>query len=222
METSDVMISTPSDLALFLKTLAEEGRALVSQHPLATESADVIPVLTQLDELARAELALDTPQFSANAALWAAQLFYHLCQFTVCRDIGEEQMAAACRVRCPEPRGPEMDWSVDLTLRHLPKLFELARHLSNADPLLLQMKQIAANWPLSSVGIAGLENLQLDSFMGHPALLRLYTERIIATGDATRLSDSRIADFIRADLGLHSELAPALAAKLSQITHDTH
>jgi MoxR-vWA-beta-propeller ternary system domain bpX4 len=222
MHSSDPTASTPSDLALFLKTLAEEGRAVVSPQPLATESDEALSALNQLDELARVELALDAPQFSANAALWAARLFYHLCQFTVCREIGEDQIAAACRIPCPEPRGPKVDWSVDLTVRHLPKLFDLARHLSNADPLLQQMKQIASAWPLSSVGIAGLENLRLDSFVFYPALRRLYTDRIIAAGDATRLGDPRVADFLRADLGLHHELAPAIASKLSETTHDTH
>lgn len=222
METSDVTISTPSDLAVFLKTVAEEGRAAVSPQPLPKESDDVLPVLNQLDEFARAELALDTPPFSAHAALWAARLLYHLCQFTVCRDMGAEEIASACSVPCPEPRGPGVDWSVDLTLRHLPKIFDLARHLSNADPLLQQMRQIASTWPLSSVGIAGLENLQLDSFILHPALRRLYSDRVIVAGDVSRLRDPRVADFLRADLGLHHELAPAIAGKFSQSAHDTH
>lgn len=214
MENSDATGGPYSDLAPFLKLLAEEGRAVVSPKPLTENSKDALAVLRQLDEFARNELALETPEFSAEAALWAARLCYHLCQFTVCRDIGEEQVKTALGVPCPEARRPETDWAADLTLRHLPKLFQLARHLSQADALVQNMKQIAAAWPLSSAGIPGLENQQLESFVEHPALRRLYADRIVAAGDASRLNDPRIESMLRADLGIHHELAPALAAKL--------
>ena len=211
---------TGSDLGFFLKSLVEEGRAVVSAQPLAGEPEDVNSVLKQLDEQARNELALDKPEISTVPALWAARLFYSLCQFTVCRDIGEERIVAVCSVVCSQPRCPETDWSADLVLRHLPKLFELARHLSNGDPLVRQMKRVAADWPLSSVGIPGLENLRLGSFIGHPALRRIYSDRIIAAGDTTRLGDSQVDDVLRADLGLHRDLAPAIANKLFNTTHE--
>jgi hypothetical protein len=215
MEASGANTGGVVDLAGFLKSLAEEGRAVVPPEPLGnTSDDDAFSALRSLDEFARNELALDAPQFSAGAALWAARLFYQLCQFTVCRDIGEDRITEVCSASCPEPRGPEVDWSADLVLRHLPRLFQLARHLSNADPLVRQMKLIAAAWPLSSVGIAGLENLHLDSFIGHPALRRLYADRILASGDLSRVGDARLDDLLRADLGLHRELAPVIAARL--------
>jgi MoxR-vWA-beta-propeller ternary system domain bpX4 len=212
-----------SDLALFLKSLVQEGRAAVSVQPLPHQTDDALSVLKDLDAHARNELALDLPAFSAATALWSARLFYQLCRFTVCRDLGEKEIVAVCSVVCPEPRTPETDWSADQVLRHLPMLFQLARHLSNADPLLLRMKEIAAAWPLSSVGIAGLENLQLDSFVDHPGLRRLYAERIIASGDTSRLGDARVNDLLRADLGLHHDLAPSIARELfSKTSHDTN
>ncbi len=58
-----------ASLASFLKRLAEEGRAVVSPQPLANNDDESLGVLRQLDELARAGLALDLPQFSAEAAL---------------------------------------------------------------------------------------------------------------------------------------------------------
>ena len=203
-----------SDLALFLKALAEEGRALVSQSPLANHPSDALEVLRQLDGIAREEFGAELPQFSPEAALWAARLVYRLCQFTVCRDIGAERIAAVCREACPVARSPEMNWSADLTLRHLPKLFQLARHLSEGDPLVQHLKQIATAWPLSSVGIAGLENLSLESFIQHPGLRRLYLDRVVATDDISRLNDPRVSDLLRADLGIHHELAPTIASKL--------
>lgn len=214
MGAMDAIPADAPGLDLFVKSLAEEGRAVVGAGPLAEDSASAMAALRQLDELARAELGIEAPLFSPEAALWAARLTYYLCLFTVCRDIGEEQIAAACAVPCPGSRGPDVDWSVDLVLRHLPRLFQLARHLSNADPLVQQMKQIAATWPLSSVGIAGLEKLQLDSFIAQPALRRLYADRVIASGDLSRMGDPRLDDLLRADVGVHRELAPLVAATL--------
>ncbi len=185
------------------------------------DEADAIPALEQLDAFARAELALDLPDFSPDAAIWAARLLHQLGRFAVCRDIGEEEMNAVCGVPCPAPRGPETDWSVDLSLRHLPRLFQYARHLSNADPLVEHMKKIAAAWPLSSVGVAGLQGLQLDSFIGHAGLRRLYADRIAAAADASRLGDPRLDDLLRADFGVHRELVPGLAPKLFETPHDT-
>jgi len=211
-----------SELAFFLKSLGEEGRAVISSQPLAEGCPDALNVLRQMDERSRNDLALELPAFSPEAALWGARLFYQLCGFVVGRDISEEQIQAACAVPCPEPRCPRTDWSVDLTLHHLPKLFRLANQLSNADPLVLQMKQVAAAWPLSSAGIVSLGNILLDSFAADAALRRLYADRIIATADTTRLGDQQMDELLRADLGAHHDLAPMIAAKLFATTHDTH
>ena len=215
MDALDANADGALNLAGFLKLLAEEGRAVVAPVPFP-DGGDVeaLAVLRAVDELARNELALDAPPFSEGAALWAARLFHQLCLFTVCRDISAESIATACSTPCPVSRGPDVDWSVDLTLRHLPRLFQMARHLSNADPLVQQMKQIAAAWPLSSAGITGLENLPLDSFIAQPALRRLYADRVIASGDVSRLGDGRFDDLLRADLGMHRELAPVVSATL--------
>ena len=206
----------PTGLGDFIKSLAEEGCAVVGSSPLEERDDSAPSALSQLDECARAELGLTAPEFSPSAALWAARLFYHLCQFTVCRDLGEDAVTAACTVPCPEPRSPSTDWSADLTLRHLPRIFQLARHLSSADPLIQRIKEIAAAWPLSSVGIPELEKLNVDSFVVHDALRRLYADRIIEHTDTSRLGDARVDDALRADLGLHRDLAPALAEKLFQ------
>jgi len=208
------MAAEPPGLGTFIKALIEEGRAVVSAGPLPPDPETALVALSQVDQLARAELGLETPPFSAEAALWAARLFYHLCQFTVCRDIPAEYIEGQCRIPCPLSRGPEIDWSADLTLRHLPRLFELARHLSSADPLVQELKRVAAAWPLSSVGIPGLEKLSVNTFLDHPALCRLYADRIYERGDDSRLGDPRLDELLRADLQVHRDLAPRLAAKL--------
>jgi hypothetical protein len=203
-----------SDLAICLQSLANDGRVPVSSVESHIDDSDALSLLEGLDSASRAELGLDLPEFSAQAALWAARLFHQLCRFVVCREIGEEQTKKACGLVCPVARGPGTDWSVDLTIRHLPRLFQLARHLSKGDPLVEEMKRIAADWPLSSIGIPGLENLQLDAFISHPALKRLYADRVVAAGDTSRLGDPRLDDLLRADFGVYRDLAPHVSAKL--------
>ena len=207
-----------SDLALCLQSLAYEGHVAVSAVSSDIADSDALPLLERLDACARNDLPPDLPVFSSEAALWGARLFHQLCRFVVCRDIAEDQINAVCAIRCPPPRIPATDWAVDLTLRHLPVLFRLARHLSNGDPLVEQMKRIATEWPLSSVGIPGLEKVRLDSFIGVPALRRLYADRILAAADDSRLGDPQLDDLLRGDLGVYRDLAPHLAAKLFNIS----
>jgi hypothetical protein len=215
---SEFVSAGNSDLVVFLHALANTGRAVVSPNSPDMDDADATPVLEQIDATARAEHALALPAFSVGAALWSARLFHQLCRFVACRDIGEDQIRAACAVQCPEQRSPDTDWSVDLTMRHLTRLFQIARHLSNADPLIEQIKLIAAAWPLSSVGIPELEGLHLDSLIGSPALRRMYADRIIAAGDSSRLGDEQLDDVLRGDLGIHRDLAPDIAGKLFAAT----
>jgi len=196
--------SEPS-LVQFLEILMADGRAIVTSiplKPLSTTADDpAIAVLHELEARSRVELPGEPPPFSEPAALWAARLFYHICQFIVCREIGEPEIQAVFAVPCPAPRGPATDWSADLLFRQLLALFRSAKHLSNADPLLDQMQMLATNWPLSSVGIAGLGEVKIETFIGHAALAGLYVDRIIAASDLSRLGESRVDELLRSALG---------------------
>jgi hypothetical protein len=215
MQTAGINRDSPTpDLALCLRSLVEVGRALIAPGPLPDNDHDALAVLEEIAASDRDSLAFELPQFSAEAALWSARLFYQLCQFVALRDIGEDKMNAACAVACPAQRCPATDWSVDLVLRNLPRLFQIARNLSNADPLVAHLKRLAQCWPLSSVGIPSPGELNLDTFIGHPGLRRLYADRVQAANDASRLGDARVDDVLRADIGIHRDLAPFLAARL--------
>jgi hypothetical protein len=214
MSTANPTLDSGPALAIFLKALAEEGRAIIWPGPTPESTPETLAVLRQMDEIAREETGAAAPEFSPDAAVWAARRVYDLCRFLVFRDIGEPEIAAICSVSCPVAPGPEAAWSVDLTFRHLPRLSQMARQLSHGDPLVQEIKLLATAWPLSSVGIPGLKDMKLDTLAGHPALLRLYADRIVTAGESSRLGDARVDDLLRADLGLHHDLAPALATKL--------
>jgi hypothetical protein len=207
-------VETISEQASFIETLMRDGQAVVSPKALDQPPADIAPRLAELDSLARTEAALDLPELSMPACIWAATLFYQLCQFVTCRDISEEVIRAACKASCPAQREPATDWSVDLLFRHLPRLFDTARHLSNGDPLVEEIRRLGREWPLSSVGLPGIDQTNLESFIGHSGLKRIYVDRIIATEDLGRLGDARVDAQIRADLGARTELAPSLAKRL--------
>ena len=100
-------------------------------------------------------------------------------------------------------------YSVDLVLRHLPALHELASGLAQSDPVLLSLKRMAWLWPLASMGVS----LPLDwglpdtsHLRSHPGLWRLYLDRIIASGDPAALHDDATRSEARLSLGLHPGL----------------
>jgi hypothetical protein len=212
--TGQTLSEAGPSLASFVHALANDGRIVVSSEPIAAPDESAVSELVKLNQRAQSELAGEPPDFSAETALWAANLLYQICQFAVCRDIGEAQIAAAFAHECPIARGPATDWSADILLRHLPALIRLAQQLSNGDPLVQDLKKVAAAWPLSSVGVPELADLNLETFIAHASLARLYADRIIAAADTSRLGEPRVDELLRADLGIHRDLAPEIAKRL--------
>jgi hypothetical protein len=222
MQSEASLSPAACELTQFLKGLMEDGRAIIAATPLLENHAAALSALREIDQRARDEINIDAPAFLPEAGLWAARLTYHLAQFIVCRDIGQEQIDATCNLPCPSAPTAEVIWSVDLTLRHLPRLFRLARHVSGGDPLVKQMERIASEWPLSSIGILGIANPEIGVIASHPALARIYADRIFAEADLSRIGHPLVDDRLRADLGMHRDLAPALARKLFVETHESN
>ena len=293
--SNPTIATTPmaSELAQFLDFLADQGCAPVAFHRLAPDHPVPTDSLESLAHHAAQELAGPAPALDIPAADWAARILYQLCQMLALRDFDTARLAEILGHPCPAPHRAETDWSIDLTFRHLPQLSSLALAAPSPDSFLEALHNLAADWPLSSVGMPSplptpvdaspaaqplqepprwlrrlaaettlLETEQpepgrlchrrsscshpsadgaapslaepeepsrhsgilegaprtpdprLDSFLPHPALRRLYVDRIVATRDATRLTDARVADTLRADLGLYPELAPSLSSRL--------
>jgi hypothetical protein len=206
---------TAPPLAAFVRALLEEGIAIVSSSAaIPSADAEAERLLRTAHGASSRTLAGHAPEFSLAAAIWGAQALYQLSRFVACRDVPAEEVATALAKSCPEPRSASIDWSVDIAFRLLPEIHRTARHLSNADPLINEIRKLAETWPLSSVGIPDVHVAELDSFIGHPALLQLYVDRILATSDASRLNDERVKAAVRATIGAHRDLAPAIAAKV--------
>ncbi len=198
----------------FVEKFLSEGEAFVKQGVTPEPDDAALDLLATWEQKARLELAGEAPAFVPEAAGWAATMIYSACQFVVCREVGAAEMATAFARQVPVPRSPSTDWSVDIVFRQLPEVFRQAGHLSPTDPLVQELLRLGATWPLSSVGIGGLKDLDLNSFVEHATLRQLYADRILASGDVSRLGDPRTDALLREALGAYHELCPEVARRL--------
>lgn len=165
----------------------------------------------QFDRSARASLAWEAPELRMACAVWAAELLAGASRLAIARDMGAPEVGRVFATRCPAPRSAETDYSTDLFLRYIPDLLEWVTRLASDDPLVGKLRGVAAEWPLSSVGVRDLRIASIEPFIGHASLRQLYVDRILACQDASRLEDPRVAEGVRAALGAHPELSPVLA-----------
>ena len=204
-------------LPQFLNCLFSDGRVRVPRPAeiSAEELQAADETLSAFEREYRHELPAAPPPLHAPAARWAATMFYRACQFVVFRDADEEIMARTMAVAAPQGDSSSVHYSVDLTFRHLPDLTKLARSASQSDPLLPHLGRWAAEWPLSSVAVAGIRTVQIGPWANDPCLLRLYADRVIARGDVSRLSDQRVREAVQQAIGLFPELASKMAAAVA-------
>ncbi len=202
-------------MAGFLKGLLAEGKASVTAEAAPVMDAPARALLLQAEVSARLELTGQAPEFQLGVGDWAALILYSACRFVVCRDEAPAEIVRVLKTPCPQARSPETEWSADVLLRHLPEVYRQARHQSPGDPLLLELASLGAAWPLSSVGIPGIQGFDSAPLMDHPVLGRLYLDRILRCSDLSRLNDPVTCEAARAALGAHPELAPEVARHLT-------
>jgi hypothetical protein len=77
----------------------------------------------------------------------------------------------------------------------------LARSDAENDPLLNYLRQWAAAWPLSSVGMPDIAPSSIEPIVSHPCLMRIYRDRVLARNDRSRRGDPRVEEDVRQALG---------------------
>jgi hypothetical protein len=201
-------------LSEFLRCLFKDGRVRVVRPAeiSAKERSAAGAVLAAFEREQRRELPGVAPPLCLPAAQWAAGMLYRACQFVAFRDADEEVIARALTAGCPDGDPSPVHYSVDLTFQYLPDLSRLARSTAEQDPLLAYIARWAVDWPLSSVGMAGVAPVKIDVWAADRCLLALYVDRVIARGDTSRLSDRRVREGVQQAVGLFSELSPKMAA----------
>jgi hypothetical protein len=201
----------------FLNNLFAAGRVAVPEPSelSAQEIQDGLRVLQEYEADWRMEMPGQAPPFDRNAASWAATQFYEACQLTVFRDLGVDRIAALRISESQHGESVSVHYSVDLTFRYLPDLIQLARATAGDDPLVELLLQWACLWPLSSVGVVGVQNVDIRPLVTSSSLLGLYVDRIIARGDSARLTtNEQVRAAVQTALGLYPCLAPKLSAAI--------
>jgi hypothetical protein len=211
-------------LTSFLSVLRETGRVRVDAvaEPLAADVAGLVETLESLDQDARLEMAFEPPAFSAEAAAWGAGVLYRGCQCLVFRDVGEAVVRAWLGSACPAARSASTAYCVDLAMKYLPDLLLLARGIAADDSLVECLRRLAKEWPLSSVGVEGLGEVDVRAFIDDRSLRQLYVDRILRRRDTSRLADARVRAAARETLGLYPELCSEIASAIvEESTHDS-
>ena len=204
------------EMRAFLQALFETGHVSAPLTLSTGEKDEITPQLLEFDRAARLNLAGTAPELNLAVAAWAATLLYRTCQLLILRNLDAAQVADAFLLPCPAARSPETDYSADLFLCYLPDLHEIARRLAADDPLVARIETLTAAWPLSGVGMKGIEPDGIESFIHHPTLRRLYLDRIIERKAFLLARDPRVADWIRASYGAFPELCPELAVIVTE------
>jgi hypothetical protein len=198
----------------FVSNLLDSGRVRVPSARQPPERLD--EAVRELDRLARAEMPFPAPPLAPVAGEWALLLLYRACQALVYREIEPDAVRDALSRPCPLAPSPEVCYSVDLAFRFIPDLTGLARGIAENDPLVAGLLALAKAWPLSSVGVKGVGDVDVQAFIRHPGLRRMYADRVIEKGDLSRVCDPATREAVREALGAFPQLAPAIAEALEE------
>jgi hypothetical protein len=209
-------------LSAFFRALVDTGRVGVDPYRPTIprdEWTETDSLLREYDATRRRDFPGDAPPLVVDVAWWATEQFYRACQFAVYRDLDAQALTAVLSVDCPAAEPAARHYTVDLVYRFLPDLLRLAKSAAEADPLCDRLREWAAQWPLSSVGAGGIKQIDPEALAvvcEHPGLLRVYVDRILATGDVSRLAEPRVRAAVQVALGMHGELAPTIFAALKK------
>lgn len=206
-------------LTAFLRQLFDHGRVTVDLADVQQADArELESLLRELDAGYREHLVPGLPPLETAAAGWSARMLYLAAQVLVFRDLEHDLLLPALRAA---PLGTEASeqFGADLCLRFLPDLLRLTRAASASDPLVTSLLELAADWPLSSVGISGVSlspqgRARVQAMTRDAAVWQLYIDRVLQTGDASRLVDPATKAAVRAAVGAFPQLAGQLSKEL--------
>jgi hypothetical protein len=204
----------------FLSALLEHGRVKVA-HPQEHVPTDEIAAagrqLLERAALVAAEFPGQPPALELPVAQWAALQMYRACQLAIYRELDAGAIDELLAPACPPAEAASRHWSADLAFVFLPDLIRQAQAAAANDPLVTRLREWAAQWPLSSVGVAQVEPQNVAEIAGHPGLLRLYVDRILTRKDWPRLADPAVRAAAEEAIGAFAAQWPE-AAKHFQAT----
>ena len=193
-------------LAQFILNLFEYGDVTVEDKVQVFSEKDLRDTVRGLDYFYKKDISNiphTAPSFHPEAALWSAQYIYRAVQMIVLRELGEEEVKKHL-TDYPFEKTPEVIYSVDLTMRYLSDLLNIAKGLAPDDILVKKLKQSALDFPFSSVGLKIEGELNEAVILSHTALKYAYADRIINKKDKSRIQNTNIQELIKELLGDHA------------------
>lgn len=195
-------------LSQFIIDLLENGNVTIAGglHDFdAKDKEATITILRKYYHRSILDMPFEAPKFHEAAAFWGATFIYRTVQFILLRDLEEEEIKTHLQ-DFPMEKNPEVIYSVDLTFRYLKDLLNLAKGLSLNDPLVIRLKEVAAEWAFSSVGIKSIEKINDKIFLQNDSLRTAYVDRIIEAKDLKRIHNDEIKELVATALGNHTEI----------------
>jgi hypothetical protein len=186
-------------LSQFIISLLTEGKVAVQseftpfEQPDIDESGQILLGYYREDVT---EMPFKPPEYSEDAALWATEYLYRTIQLAVLRDAGEEVVSEQLKPFSGQV-DPSAIYSADLILRHLPRLFRLAKGLAPGDVLVRELQKTAQLWPFSSVGIELDQPVNEDIIFTDASLKCVYIDRIIREKDKWRIKNPVVVNYIQ-------------------------
>jgi hypothetical protein len=207
------------EFTAILRTLLFEGRIpLHGPTPVRDEDRCAAEsVLREFDQSYRLDCPGQAPELSLPAAVWAAEMFYGAAVAMTYREIDEAGVNEILSRPFPGRRNASGHYSVDLTFRLLPELHGRIKAASRSDPLLAHLENWAKEWPLSSVGLAGIVPENPEEILRHAALRVMYIDRILSRKDVSRLNSLEVREAVKAACGMHHHLAPEVHAAITTL-----
>ncbi len=169
----------------FIHDLCHHGRVVFGEI-LNQDTPDLQVELEGLDRRWRAHAPGEAPELRIDAAIWAAETLYRCCRLA--RDLEVAPAVAFGAAIGSGQQTAAVIWSVDLLLQQLPNLHRLVPQLRADHPLRELLAGLGGDWPLSSVGLPGVEveAPALEVVAAHPALRQIYIDRVIHWADQAR------------------------------------
>lgn len=174
------------------------------------EAADARGLLAEYERVVRMDWPLLPPTVELDTAVHAAGYVYLAARLVISRHVPGQIVEHLLSSAIAPDASPASHYAVDLAGRFLPDLIRLAGGETSDDPLVAQLRALAHDWPLSSVGVPHVEPTpeRMAGILQSPALLHAYTDRVLRLGDGARLQHPAVADRARAAVGPHDQLLP--------------
>lgn len=190
----------------FVRQLLWYGQVTLESAEVYTadEIDSAVALCREIEQQQRTELPGAAPIIDEPALRWSLAMIYSACQLHVFRSLDESEIELRLASLAPSPDSASAHYSVDVFLRFLPDLYSLVQNSMPDDPLSQAITHWANMWPLSSIGIPGVE-VDPTVILADPCLRQMYVDRILKHNDLSRLANEAVQQAMNESKGAYDE-----------------